>query len=115
MSSEMQNYLIAAVIIAFFGYRYWRNMQTKKLLPEYLEKGAVIVDVRSPEEFKAGSNPKSINIPLGELSQKLHTLDKSKPVVLCCASGARSGMAMSILKENGFQDVINAGPWSNTQ
>lgn len=114
MSSEIQNYLIAAAIVAFFGYRYWRTMQTKKLLPEYLDKGAVIVDVRSSEEFRAGSNPKSINIPLGELAQKLQTLDKSKPVILCCASGARSGMAVSILKENGFKDVINAGAWSNT-
>lgn len=114
MSSEMQNYLVPAAVLIFFGYRFLRNMQNKKLIPEYLAKGAVIVDVRSPAEFMSGSNPKSINIPLSDMSQNLHKLDKAKPVILCCATGARSGMAVSILKQNGFSDVINVGSWTNT-
>jgi rhodanese-related sulfurtransferase len=41
-------------------------------------------------------------------------LDKSKTIILCCASGTRSGMAFGILKKNGFKNILNAGAWNNT-
>ena len=78
------------------------------------EAGAVVVDVRTPAEYKLGSSPGSINIPLDILPVRLNELDKSKKIILCCASGGRSGMAVGILKNNGFSDVVNAGPWTNT-
>lgn len=86
----------------------------KKMLPEYMSRGAIIVDVRSPGEFSMGCNPNSINIPLTELSEKAKTLDKSKPIILCCASGARSGAAVGVLKAMGFSEVVNGGSWGNT-
>lgn len=82
-------------------------------LPEYLKKGAVIVDVRSPGEYASGHIEGSINIPLPDLAGQADRLDKSKTVLLCCASGSRSGMAVAILKGKGFKDLVNAGPWSN--
>lgn len=79
-----------------------------------LSEGAIIIDVRSPEEFRRGANPKSVNIPLDNLPNQLRTLDKNKTYVMCCASGGRSAMATSVLKSEGFKTVMNAGPWQNT-
>ena len=72
--------------------------------------GARIVDVRTPAEFKDGSYAGAINIPLTTLPLRLGELEpKDTPIVLYCASGARSGQAMRFLKQAGFSDVINAG------
>jgi len=83
-------------------------------LPALAADGAVFVDVRSPGEFAAGNKPGSLNIPLDVLAQQAGRLDKNKPIVLSCASGARSGAGVGILKGLGFRSVTNAGPWQNT-
>jgi rhodanese-related sulfurtransferase len=72
------------------------------------------VDVRSRGEFSSGAREGSINIPLDELDQRVDKLDREKPVVLCCASGARSAIAAARLKQRGFRNVVNAGSWTNT-
>lgn len=100
--------------VLYLGYRSFKFARAKKELPELLSKGAVIVDVRTPQEFLAGHNPTSINIPLDRFLASVGDLSKEKPVILCCASGARSGAAAAILKAQGFQKVVNAGPWTNT-
>lgn len=84
-----------------------------KSTEELLAQGAIIVDVRTPAEFSAGHLKKSINIPLDQLAKKLSKLDKSKPVITCCASGMRSGSAKRMLKSNGFEEVKNGGSWSS--
>jgi phage shock protein E len=72
--------------------------------------GARIIDVRTPAEFADGAYPGALNIPLAILPARMSELEpKTKPIVLYCASGARSGQAMRLLKQNGFTDVINAG------
>ena len=85
----------------------------RSIINEYLDKNALVVDVRTPEEYMGGHCPGSINIPLNTLEARMHELEKNKPLVLCCASGGRSGMAMNFLKEQGFEQVINAGAWAN--
>ena len=111
---DYQSYLIPIAIIGFFIWRFLKFKKVKSDMPRLIEKGAVVVDVRSPSEFQQGSRPGSINIPLNEINARSEQLDKNKTVVLCCASGSRSGMAVGILKKNGFKNVINAGPWTNT-
>ncbi len=81
-------------------------------LSQLLERGAQVVDVRSPAEFRGGHVPGSKNIPLDQIQTRSKELDPSKPVLLCCASGSRSGMAIALLKRQGFTDVHNAGPWT---
>ena len=77
---------------------------------EKIAIGARIVDVRTPAEFKDGSYPGAINIPLASLPTRMHELEpKSTPIVLFCASGARSAQGARLLKQAGFADVINAG------
>lgn len=81
-------------------------------LREKIAQGATIVDVRTPDEFRSGHVKGAVNIPLDRLQGQLSKIDKSKPVITCCRSGARSGMAADVLKRNGF-DVYNGGPWTS--
>jgi phage shock protein E len=72
--------------------------------------GARVIDVRTPAEFQDGAYPGAVNIPLATLPARMMELEpKDKPIVLYCASGARSGQAARLLKQAGFTDVVNAG------
>jgi phage shock protein E len=71
--------------------------------------GAQLVDVRSPEEHAQGTLPGSVNVPLQILQQAHQQLDKSKPVIVYCVSGARSAQAVSFLQSMGFDNVHNLG------
>lgn len=71
---------------------------------------ATIVDVRSPGEFSGGHVAGSINIPVQEVPSRLEEFRKMKNIVLCCASGGRSGQATAFLKQNGI-DCVNGGSW----
>ncbi len=81
-----------------------------------LQKGAIIVDVRSPGEYAGGHSKGSVNIPLDSLRNNLKKLpDKEKPIITCCASGARSSSAKSFLKSQGYTNVHNGGSWYNVK
>ncbi len=80
------------------------------------KQGAIILDVRSKEEYSGGHINGSLNIPVDKLSSNLSKLkDKEKPIITCCASGMRSASAKSILKSNGYKEVYNGGGWSSLQ
>ena len=84
----------------------------KEQLKEMLTKGAVIIDVRSKGEFASGHVKNSTNIPLDNISANITKIKGlGKPIILCCASGMRSGSATRILKSSGITDVMNAGSW----
>jgi phage shock protein E len=79
-------------------------------LLEKIRAGALLVDVRTPDEFKDGSYNGAINIPLAALLSRQEELGpKDRPLILFCASGARSGLGARLLKQAGFSDVTNAG------
>lgn len=86
----------------------------KENIADYLSENAIILDVRNPGEFSSGKIKGSINIPLGNLSEKIASLDKSKPIIACCASGVRSGVAKRTLKKEGFK-VMNGGGWQSVE
>ncbi|MFN6117769.1 MAG: rhodanese-like domain-containing protein [Flavobacteriales bacterium] len=74
--------------------------------------GATIVDVRSPMEFMGGHVANSINIPLNEIPDRIDELRRfSAPLILCCASGNRSGQAAYFLQQHGLEQVYNGGGW----
>ena len=80
-----------------------------------LEKGAVIIDVRSPNEFKGGHIQGSKNIPVNEIKLKIDTIRKwNKPVITVCRSGGRSAAAKSALASAGIE-VYNGGSWYSLQ
>lgn len=79
---------------------------------QLLEDGAVIIDVRNPNEFAGGAAPGSENIPLGSLPGKTKQIKSlGVPVICVCASGMRSGAAKGQLKAAGI-DAYNGGPWT---
>lgn len=74
--------------------------------------GALIIDVRTPEEFRAGHIKQSVNIPLQIIQGKVADLKKkNKPIIAVCRSGARSGTAVGILKSAGIE-AYNGGAWN---
>lgn len=70
---------------------------------ENLPENALILDVREPGENSRGSIPNAVNIPLGQIRDRLAELDKTRPVVVCCQVGLRGYLAERILKQNGFE------------
>lgn len=75
------------------------------------EKKGTIVDVRSHGEFAGGHVVGAINIPLQEIVARMDEVKAlKKPLVLCCASGNRSGQAHNYLAQNGIE-CYNAGSW----
>jgi len=109
--------IFAAVFFAgafvFLGFRQLRFRKVRMQLPELLKAGAVVVDVRSRGEFASGARKGSLNIPLDEFQRGSAKLDRTKPIILCCASGARSGLAEKLLRQQGFNQVFNAGSWTS--
>ena len=76
-----------------------------------MNKFKTIIYVRTPEEYSSGSVVGSINIPLNEITQRSEDILKmDQPIVLCCASGGRSGQATSFLKGMGVE-CENGGSW----
>ena len=85
-----------------------KNMNIEKIIKE---KQGTIVDVRTRGEFSSGNVAGSINIPLQEIQQRMEELKKLKqPLVLCCASGGRSGQAHSYLSQQGIE-CCDGGSW----
>ncbi|WP_320033662.1 rhodanese-like domain-containing protein [Halarcobacter sp.] len=100
-------------IIAFIAYKKYTQYQVLKLVPSLLEEGAQIIDVRTKEEFSLANKEGSVNIPLDSLKNRINELDNNKPIIVCCASGSRSGLARRLLLSNGFENVHNAGMWKS--
>ena len=113
MEEFLKNYWPLLLFAVWMAYKQIRAHQIKKQLPELQAHGAILLDVRSVDEFSAGSAPGSINIPLTDLGSRLAELPKHVPIVVACASGMRSGMALMMLKKNGYADVRNIGAWTN--
>ena len=99
----------------WLAYNWWRARKIVALLPDLKSQGAILIDVRSVGEFATASAPETLNIPLTDLSNRLSEIPKDKPVILCCASGTRSGMAKLLLLKNGYRNVHNIGNWSNLE
>jgi NADPH-dependent 2,4-dienoyl-CoA reductase/sulfur reductase-like enzyme/peroxiredoxin family protein/rhodanese-related sulfurtransferase/TusA-related sulfurtransferase len=68
---------------------------------------AMLVDVRTAEEYALGSIPEAINIPLDEIRARLDELDKNKKLYIFCQVGLRGYLASRILRQNGFDRVYN--------
>ncbi len=104
------------ITAALGGFVVWKMSRALlgKVSPEkaraLVEGGAKLVDVRTPGEHASGHIAGSINVPLQELGNRLAELgDKSKPIVVYCASGMRSASAASMLRRAGFAEVHDLG------
>ena len=95
------------------NFNLFGSSTSVSVIEEYLDKNAIVIDVRTVEEFEDGHVQGSKNIPLNQIGARIEELKKyGKPIITCCRSGARSGSAATILKQHGM-DAINGGPWGN--
>ncbi len=82
---------------------------------DLINKGAVILDVRTPAEFYAGNIKGSLNVSVEQVPATIQDFKKmNKTVITVCRSGARSGMAADFLKSAGI-DAHNGGAWNSLQ
>ena len=75
---------------------------TCDFIKEKLESGAVLVDVRTPEEYQSGRLKEATNVPLATFETAIYDFEKGKELLLYCRSGARSQMATNYLNSLGF-------------
>lgn len=77
--------------------------------------GAVVIDVRTPDEFAAKHVPNAVNLPVQDLPSRLGEVeqlvagDKTRPIVVYCAAGGRAAKAKQALEAAGFGAVVNGG------
>lgn len=70
----------------------------------------IIIDVRTPQEFRQGKIDDAINIPVQEINLVSEIVTKKDlPIILYCRSGHRAGIALRILKKQGYTHLYNAG------
>ena len=76
-----------------------------------IEQGALLVDVRTQQEYDQGALENSLHIPHDQVATKIVEFgnDKNRQIVLYCRSGNRAGKAEAILREMGYQNILNAG------
>ncbi|MFI4891088.1 MAG: rhodanese-like domain-containing protein [Steroidobacterales bacterium] len=112
-STDVVSYAVLGLLAALVLRRVLGAASARRRIPGLLREGAVIIDVRSPGEFSAGHAAGSRNIPLDDLERSAKDLDPKRWIIVCCASGTRSGMARRWLLSHGFPHVLNGGSWRN--
>jgi phage shock protein E len=108
--------IVAAVVLGFVLLKAMG--QTKpEVAREWLDKGALVIDVRSEAEYQERHLAGTINIPLGRLGDEIgrYTTNKEQPLLLHCLSGTRSGMGVSTLKRLGYVKVSNLGSYGRAE
>lgn len=105
--------IVLAVVVAFYVLKRAGQISAKDAR-KHLKSGALLIDVRTPAEFKSGHLPEAINLPLQQIETTMarHVKDKNQAVLLHCQSGMRSGMARKKLTAIGYTNVFNLGSYS---
>lgn len=86
---------------------------------QLIAKGALVLDVRSPDEYQDGHVASATNIPIDGFADQLAQVaqltggDKSKPIVVYCAAGGRAARAKKMLDEAGYTQVVNGGGYDD--
>jgi|SRR6056297_686197 len=114
MKTYVQTLTIAALIlIGFFacsGQNEIEEKQSQDIIPIIENEDWQFVDVRTPAEVERGylkGTDYFFNYNSYQFEEQVETLDKSRPVLLICRSGSRSGRAAKLLSEKGFEEVYN--------
>lgn len=107
--------IISGILLIYISYRTYRIATLDNGLAEKIKNGAIILDVRTENEYKMGHIDGSINISLGTIRERYVELDTSKTYITCCSHGLRSVKVKTILKEKGFKNVFNGGTWPDLE
>ena len=84
------------------------DISVDEALRLWQNKEAIIIDVRTPGEYRDGHIPGVVNIPLDELEKRIGEIPKDKKVVLICRTGSRSAQGTRLLRSKGFNNVFNS-------
>lgn len=115
----MEPYVIA--IVTFIAYYITKTLFVNDLSEEkagrLLEEGAVLVDVRTEEEYQAVHLKRAINIPLSEISTGIGRIapERNRVILLHCRSGSRSFMGKRLLKRMQYHNVYNLGSFARAK
>ena len=111
MDSTTRTILIVAVAGILAKLLLGGKADRKADIPGMIKKGALVIDTRTGGEFSQGHIEGALNIPYDAIAGKIgaHTKDKSKPIIVYCRSGARSGAAKRTLEHAGYTNVVNGG------
>jgi rhodanese-related sulfurtransferase len=111
MKSNKIFWMAALALAAVFGFQQLQAADgvDVKQAQSMNKQGALLLDVREPDEYSALHAPDAKLIPLGQLNTRLQEIAayKDKPIVVMCRSGRRSAQAVSLLKEAGYSQVSN--------
>ncbi|RHX87008.1 rhodanese-like domain-containing protein [Leptospira stimsonii] len=103
------SFLIIGLIIQIFCAKT-KEASDKNKVEEWISGNALVVDVRTPQEFESGHYTNAVNIPLDQISSRLEEFGPlDRKIVLYCRSGRRSQEALKVLQSKGFSNAINAG------
>jgi phage shock protein E len=107
------------VIAALAALILWKKLSqiSSETAQKYLKEGALVIDVRSSDEYLSGHLSHAVNVPLQELEKRLPSLepDKSRVLLLHCLSGTRSGIAQRTLKAMGYLNAFNLGSFERAK
>ena len=108
--------IILVVAIAYMFFK--RSGQIPKgEASQYLKSGAMVIDVRSPNEFNSGHLLQAYNMPLDRIDVLAPgtVKDKNKVLLLHCTTGIRSNMAKKKLLDLGYKNVFNLGSYDRAE
>ena len=85
---------------------------------ELIAAGAIVLDVRTPDEYREGHVASATNIPVDDVDAHLADIaklapDKAKPIVVYCAAGKRAARAKQRLEAAGYTNVVNGGGYDD--
>ena len=112
---QMAKWIVLPLALLGLAYLFFKggNVITGAEARRLVEAGALLVDVRTTEEFAVGHIAGALNIPVQGLEKRMRELDpKDRPIVLYCRSGNRSARALRLLQEAGFSHVYDLGAQS---
>lgn len=103
--------VVAAALAAalWMARRAGGTKMSSSLIREKLAAGAVVLDVRTPEEVAQGAYPGALAIPVQALAARMGEVPAGRPIVVYCAAGARAEAAAELLRAAGHAEVHNAG------
>ena len=113
MNSKLVVWIVVGAVVAGAAFALMtpapavNQTSSSQELAQLQSSGAWVIDVRTNSEYVSGHIANSLNIPLDQLPQASSTWDKKQPIIVYCASGARSAEAASYLATQGFRRVYD--------
>lgn len=101
--------------IGFLANLFSSGKAGKSDIPALVQSGAMVIDVRTADEFSGGAIKGAVNIPYDEIAVKIGRVetDKNRTIIIYCQSGGRSAAAKQSLEKIGYTQIVNGGGFSD--